>query len=165
MKKTIFLSLAVILAGTLILTGCGEEKVAEKAIESSTGGQADVDVDDDTVTVNTNGSSFTAGEAVSLPSGFPSDVYVIDGTIKAATTVTEGEVYSVSIQTDTSVSDAADEYQEELANDGWEVNMTLNAGGVSSMTAQKDNRTVTISIGQDEDENKTLVTIGTSTDQ
>jgi len=165
MKKTIFLSLAVILAGTLILTGCGEEKVAEKAIESSTGGQADVDVDDDTVTVNTNGSSFSAGDEVALPSGFPSDVYVIDGTVKAATTITEGEVYSVSVQTDTSVSEAADEYQEELANDGWNVTMSLNIEGVSSMTAEKDNRTVTVSIGEDEESSQTLVTIGTSTSE
>ncbi|MDZ7798663.1 MAG: hypothetical protein U5L76_03535 [Patescibacteria group bacterium] len=166
MKKTIVLSLVLILAGSLVLTGCGEEKVAEelteKAIEDSTNGSAGVDVENDSVTVNTNGSSFSAGESVSLPSGFPSDVHVIDGTVKAATTITEGEVYSVSVQTDTSVSDVADEYQEELANDGWDINMSLDIEGISSMTAEKDNRTVTVSIGEDEDEGKTLVTIGTS---
>ena len=79
-----------------------------------------------------------------------------------ATTITEGEVYSVSVETDKSVTEAKEEYDEELANDGWSETLSMNLGGMVSIGAEKDNRTLTISIAEDEDTGKTLVIIGTS---
>lgn len=161
MKKTIILSLGLILASTLFLAGCGE-KAAEKIIEDSTNGAAEVDIDGDSVTVNTNAGTWTAGEDVSLPASFPSDIHVIEGTIKAATTITEGEVYSVSILTDKSVAEAKAEYDEELVKDGWTETISMNFGDVVSIGADKDDRTLNISIGEDEETGQVLVTIATS---
>lgn len=164
MKKFYIFALCVVLAGmAFVVTGCGKktaEKAAEKAIEESTGGQAEVDVGTNSVKINTNAGSFQAGGNISLPSGFPSDVYVIDGTIKAASTVTEGESYTVSIETSKSVSEAKSEYESKLKDDGWNVTLSMDFQGSASLAAEKGDRTVTVSVG--ESEGKTLVILGTS---
>jgi len=151
----------------VVLTGCGEktaEKKAEKAIEESTGGQVDVDIGDNTVKVNTNAGSFAAGDSVNLPSGFPSDVHVVSGTITAATTITEIDGYNVSIQTTKTVNAVKEEYETQLAVDGWTITLTLAIQDGATIGAEKDNRTVTVSISQDDD-GKALVMMGTSTNQ
>jgi len=160
-KKLLFLAMLVIAVG--ILSGCqnAAEKAAETAIEKSTNGQADVDIDNDTATITTDDGSLEVGEDVSLPDGFPSDVYIIDGTIVSAMTLTEGESYTVSIKTDESVNSVKEEYEEELADDGWEVTMSLAIQDGFSLSATKDDRTVTLSIGTDDEE--TVVVINTMT--
>ena len=165
MKKSLFLALCLVVATGLFLTGCGEKKVAEKAaekaIEKSTNGQADVDVDDKTITVNTNAGSWTAGEKVSLPAGFPSDVYVIDGTIKVATTIKENEAYSLSVESSKSVAEAKAEYEKDLAADGWTINANVTVGEMFSLGATKGDRTVNVTVGTTS-EGKTQVTISTA---
>jgi len=149
----------IVLAMAVVLSGCGE-KAAEKAIETSTGGQADVDVDKDSVKVNTNSGSWEVGEEISLPSGFPSDVHVVDGTIVTAMTITENEAYTVSIQTSETVNSVKEEYESELASDGWDVTMSFAMQDGFSMSAEKGDRMVTLSIGS-EDEGA-LVVLSTS---
>ena len=158
MKKILILTFCLVLAATL--TACGCEKTVEKAIEQSTGGEADVDLDDGSVKVNTNEGSLEIGEEVDLPSGFPSDIYVIDGTITAAMSTGE-DTYTVSIETTKSVSEAKAKYESELENDGWDITMTLDIGEGSTIGAEKDNRSVSISIA--ESDGATTVVIGTST--
>lgn len=150
---------AAILIVAVMLSGCGE-KAAEKVIETSTGGQADVDIDNDSVKVNTNAGSWEVGEDISLPSGFPSDVHVVDGTIITAMTITEGESYTVSIQTSETVNSVKEEYESELAADDWEVTMSLAIQDGFSMSAEKGDRIVTVGISS-EDEGA-LVIISTS---
>ena len=162
MKKVFIIAAVLVLAITL--TACGEktaEKKAEKAIETSTGGTADVDIDDETVTVNTNAGSFTVGEEVDLPENFPSDIHMIDGTIKMATETTEIEGFSVSIETSKSVSVAKTEYLEQLVDDGWTITGTLDFTETASIMAEKDDRTVTVTIL--ETDGVVTVGIGTST--
>ncbi len=160
MKKVIVLSVFLV-AVMFVLSGCGE-KAAEKAIETSTGEQADVDIDNDTVSVNTNEGSMQVGEEVDLPDDFPSDVYVIDGTITSALQVNENQGYSVSVTTDESVSNVMDEYEAQLADDGWTISGTMNFGTSATVVAEKGNRSVSVSASEDEDENNTLVVISTS---
>ncbi len=163
MKKTLVIIALVGLVA--VLSGCTEqaaEKAAESAIESSTNNEAEVDFDDETVTVNTNAGSFTAGEEVALPDNFPDDVYVIDGTIISAMEVVESNGFSVSIQTDTSVADAQDAYTDELTDDGWEITGTMTIGSGATIIAEKDERTATVSISRDDDDNMTLVGITTA---
>lgn len=164
MKKFYIFALCVVLTGmAFVVTGCGKktaEKAAEKAIEKATNGQAEVDIGTNSVKINTNAGSFQAGENISLPSGFPSDVYVIDGTIKAASTVTEGEAYTVSIETSKSVTAAKEAYESKLKENGWNVTLSMDFQGSASLAAEKGDRTVTVSIG--ESEGKTLVVLGTS---
>lgn len=162
-KKIYWLAPILLVAIALVLTGCGKklsEKAAEKIIEKSTNGQASVDVDRNQVTINTNGGSYQAGEEVKLPAGFPSDVYVIDGTIKAAMTNAENNGYTVSIETSQSVTEAKTRYEKELVDDGWTMSMSLVYEGAASLGATKGNRTTTISISTVSD--KTTVVLGTS---
>lgn len=167
MKKSLIFALCLFVGVALVLTGCGKsaaEKAAEKTIEKATNGSADVDLDSDTITVNTNAGSWTAGEEVSLPAGFPSDIHVIDGTVKVATTIKENEAYSVSVESTKSVSEAKAEYEEALAADGWTINVNMTIGEMVSLGAEKGDRTVNVAIGKT-DEGKIQVTIATSTQE
>ncbi|MBU0597407.1 hypothetical protein KKF61_00235 [Patescibacteria group bacterium] len=165
MKKIQILAVCLLLIGVAAFTsGCGEkaaEKTAEKIIETSTGGQVDVDIDDDSVSINTNsGSMSTSDEGVSLPDGFPSDVYVVDGTIVTAITNTESDGYSLSIVTNKSVAETKEEYEADLEAEGWTITMTLNILDGASIAAEKDDRSVSVSISQGDD--GTTVMLGTS---
>jgi len=148
MKKLFVLAAILIVA--VMLSGCGE-KAAEKAIETSTGGQADVDIDKDSVKVNTNAGSWEVGEDISLPSGFPSDVHVVDGTIVTAMTFTEGESYTVTIQTSKTVNSVKEEYESELASDGWDITMSLVIEGDFFFFFEKGDRMVSVSIGSEDE--------------
>lgn len=166
-KHISLIILALVLVSGIILSGCTKkasekaaETVTEKAIEKSTNGQADVDISTNTVTINTNGSSFQAGENVSLPSGFPSDIYVIDGTLKSATTTNENNGYSLSIETSKSLSNARDQYEQKLKDEGWTVTATMNFQGSASIVAEKDNRSVSVMVS--ESDGKTTVVVITS---
>jgi hypothetical protein len=166
MKKSLFFALCLVMAAGLFLTGCGEkkiaEKVAEKAIEKATNGAAEVAVDNDTITVNTNAGSWTAGENVSLPTGFPSDVYMIDGTVKVATTIKENEAYMVSLETTKSVAEAKTAYEKELAADGWTININMTISESVSLGGEKGDRLVNATIMK-LDDSKTQVTLSVST--
>ena len=120
-----------------------------------------MDIDNDQVTVNTNAGSFQAGESVSLPSDFPDDVYVIDGTIKTALALTENQGYSVSIESNVSVSEAKSTYESELADAGWTIASTYSTANGAVLSAQKANRLATVSLS--EADNQTTVVISTST--
>lgn len=164
MKKYLTLALCMVLVVTMFaVVGCGKktaENLAEKAIEKATNSQVDVDVSNNTVKFNTNGGTFESGDKVSLPAGFPSDIFVIDGTIKTATKMTQNEYYTVSVETAKSVTAADAEYQQELKKDGWEITATYNISASSTIAAQKADRTLSVSIS--ESEGKTLVILGTS---
>lgn len=166
MKKFYIFALCVMLVGmAFAVTGCGKttaEKAAEKAVEKATNGQASVNISTNTVTINVNGSSYQAGGNVKLPSGFPSDVYVIDGTIKAASTVKENESYTVSIETTKSVADAKAKYESELKNDGWEITISMSYENSASVGAKKGDRTVTVAIGESEGKTLVVVTVAKS---
>jgi hypothetical protein len=165
MKKSLIIALCLVVGfGLIFVAGCGKktaEKTIEKSIEESTNGQADVDLDEGSVKVNTNAGSFVVGEEVSLPSGFPSDVHVIDGTIKSAVTIKENESYTITVETSKSIAQAKSDYETELKADGWTVSASVDLTNVSSLSAEKGNRTVSVVIS--ESEGKTMVMIGTAT--
>ena len=154
MKKTLILAFCLVLAVTL--SGCGKktaEKAAEKTLEKLTNGQ--VDVDEGTVKINTNSGSYAYGEEVDLPSDFPSDVYVIDGTIKTASTDKQYGSFAVSIETSKSVSDVKSDYENKLKEKGWNITYSATAQDSSSISAEKDNRVVSVFISSSE--GKTMV--------
>ena len=157
-------SVAVVLS--LSLAGCGKsvsqkasEKTAEKIIEKQTGGKADVDINKGNVKVETKEGKMEAGENVKLPSDFPKDIYVIDGTIKAAISDQARDSQTISIETDKSMDEVSSLYQEKLKSDGWKITGTMAYGDVSTVVAEKDNRTASVVISKGD--NKTTVTLST----
>ncbi len=162
MKKTLFI--VTLLAFAVILSGCGKktvEKKAETAIEDATGGQADVDIDKNSMTINTDAGSLQIGDTASIPADFPDDVHVADGTVKTAMQLTENDGFSLSLESSDSVADLKTEYENNLASDGWETTMSLELQGVVTMSAEKDDRIVSVIIS--ETDGMTTVGINTST--
>jgi len=161
-KRTLVIALLIFV--TLPAAGCAKkaaEKTAENAIEKSTNGTADVDIKDNSVTVNTNGGSWQAGEQVSLPSGFPSDIYVVDGTIKTAVTTVAGQAYMIALQSTKTVSEIKTLYESKLAAEGWTISANMTIQTSVSLVAEKGNRTVTLSISPSDD-GTTVVSITTA---
>lgn len=148
----------IVVAGAVfLLKGKGTEKAVEQSTEKATGGQANVDLDKNSIKVNTNEGAFEIGKKVSLPSGFPSDVPITDGTITSATTITQDEAYSVTIESTKSVSEVKTEYESKLPQNGWIINASTTFGDNLVLNATKDNRTLGVSII--DNEGKTLVTL------
>lgn len=151
----------------VVLTGCGKaavtqqatEKALENAIEKESGGQAKVDISNDSYKVETKDGNVEIGQNVKLPEGFPGDVYVIDGNIISAFSEPTKENYTVSIQVDKSLSEMMEIYQEKLKDDGWQITGNMAFGDSSTVIAEKGDRTATVMAGKSDD--KTSITIST----
>jgi hypothetical protein len=161
-KKTLVLGI-VALGGVLVISGCGKslsdraaEGLAEGMIEKSLGGNADVDLSGGSMKANVGGVSIETGDGAGLPTGFPSDVYVIKGKIISAINNIEQKSYSVYIETNGTVQEATLDYNKELADDGWTITGSANFGGVLSLSAEKEGRVLSVVISTG-DEGKTLV--------
>lgn len=157
----------MLLALTLPLLGlsCAKkavERSAEKSIEKATNGAADVDIGTNSVKVNINGGSTVGevGDSVKVPDGFPSDVYVIDGTVKTAVTKTDTKGYTLSINTSLTPAEAKSRYEAKLKEQGWTIIMTLDAGDGATVSASKGERNVTVIISTSD--GQTNVILGTS---
>lgn len=155
------------LLGVLALAGCGPsvsekvgQEIAEKAIESSTGGQADVDINaDGGATIETAEGKFQSGDDLSLPSDWPSDVYVIDGKVKAVIAGKEGSGTTISIEADGAIKDIAATYKNELESDGWKISGTMDFGTSASVIAEKDDRNVSVMIGEGDEKTSVVLSI------
>ncbi len=172
-KKLIMIVIVVVVLGALgyVVRGMFSrniaENMAENALERASGGKFDVDYKgDNSITVKGDEGSFAAGENVSLPKDWPSDVPVISGAKIAyagSSNPTTGQAgLSVMFTTSKSVSEVSDYYNNELKDKGWVVENTGSFGGSSFVSAKKDSRTVGLTII--DSDGATSVTIGVQTD-
>lgn len=156
---------AVVIGAALLLSGCGKtaaEKAAESMIKSATNGSADVDISTNSVKVNTNGYSYQGGSNVTLPDGFPSDIYIIDGTLTTASTVTPTNGFTISIDTTKTIPEAFDLYKSKLATAGWTIDNTMSFEGSAGVFSSKDpNRLCNISLMTNSENSHTTVLINT----
>lgn len=148
-RKLISIGLVLVLI-PLIGASCGQkavERTAEKALEKASNGNVDIDINKNTVAVNINGGvTGQIGDDVKLPNDFPSDVYVVDGTIKTAIRNAERNGFSVSLQTTKTPAEVKALYDEKLKAQGWNETLSMNAGDGSTTSASKGTRTVTVII-------------------
>jgi len=166
-KLKLYGLLVMLPAMAITLAGCGKsvsqmigEKVAQTAINSQTGGKANVDLSNNNVKVNSKEGSYEAGDNVKLPDGFPSDVYVIPGKIGSAITSASSAGFTISITTDKSVEEAAAAYQDKFKADGWKITGTMNFGESSSVVAEKDNRTASVIISKGDNNTSVVLSTG-----
>ncbi len=165
MKKVLFFSLALLFTVTLLGSGCAKKAVEEKVeddIEEATNGEADVDIDDNSVNINTDDASIEIGESVEVPADFPSDVYIIDGTVVLALEIEENNGYTLNIQTDKPVAEAKAEYQNQLEAEGWAIDISMDLGGSSSLSAQKDSRYASVTISEVDGQTTVVLSTGSS---
>ena len=149
--------------GSRFFWGNVAENMAENALERATGGKVDIDYNsDNTVTFEGEEGSFQAGENVSLPNDWPSDVPVMSGAkisyAGSSNPSTGAPGASVTFTTSKSASEVASYYNSELVNHGWTIDSTANMGGANVISAKKGERTVGLYII--ESEGTTSVTIG-----
>ncbi len=151
---TIRTALSLSLA-TIALAGCGQsaiEREAERAIERDTGEQADVDLDGDTMRIDTKDGTVEIGRQT-IPSDWPTDIGTYPGsTIVSSANVTSDKGQPASMITATS-DDAAQKiatyFKDRLTADGWQVNAEAVMGTMTIISATKADREFALQIVSD----------------
>lgn len=143
MKHPRLLWLIPLATSAVFVAGCGQKVTIKTTNGTATG---TVDVDKQSANLNINGSTLVTGNKVQLPADFPSDVYIISGTIKTAVS-TPNISDTVAIEATPSMSAANELYKTKLVENGW----TITTSGVidvhsAAIMATKDTRSVTVSI-------------------
>ena len=132
--------LAVVLAAVAAITfGCGKSDTYKVK-----GGEVTVNKKDGQVTFqgkNKDGNVIVtaAKEGVALPDGFPKDVPIYKGAVVQVAS-TQGKMMLVHLNISAPVADALKYYQDQLKEQGWEINSTMNMGEGSMLTAKKGGR-------------------------
>ncbi len=139
---------ALVLVPALALTGaCGggdeeaAERIAENALEDANGGDADVDIDGDEVTIETDEGTMSMGQ--DLPSDFPSDVTLLEGEILTAMSLT-GTGWTVLMTIDGNPADVAEEAKAALG-DAYTVDGEFKAQDVVNYSLKGPEYTITVS--------------------
>lgn len=183
--RTVGLALAGFL--TFGAAACGgdtvAEKLTEKALEASSGGDADIDLGDGTFSVETDEGSFSVDEdgkvqidsedgsfssssSSELPDDFP-DVPLPDGDLQVSsvTETPEGTNYSASFVVDDDPADVFNELIAAYEDDGYEVegksetNSSDGFFGGAGLVGHGDHDVYLSVIGSDGDETLVNMTL------
>lgn len=139
-----------VLAVVLFMFGCGRkagEKAAERQIEKglqeSSGGDAKVDIDGDSISIETEDGAMqmSSGKQAKIPEAFPKDVFV-HGDIQVAMTVPQG--FSLVLQTKDTQDKVAEIYSKKMQAAGWSREMSADMGGQKMSIFKKEDRTVSL---------------------
>ncbi len=142
------------------------EKSIEKAIKSSGGGVADVDIDrsgdEYEVTYETEEGSLKISSKGELPKDFPNSIPVYPGA-KVVGTVIIDELRggSVSLTSDKDPMDVTSYYRKELENNGYDITSFFESEGTSIISAKNSSLNVGVAVVLD-DEIGTMIQISYS---
>jgi hypothetical protein len=168
MKKNLIMLVAV-LGFSLTLTGCFKspsqklgEKMVEKAIESQSGGNVDVDTNSGTMNFKSDdgNTQVSTGGEVDLPDGFPEEL-IIAGDAKVIIASSADKTMSVAYQTDGDQSELFADYKTKLIDQGWakEFEMDAGTGKVVNFKKGTQRASITISENSNKDEKQTMVNV------
>jgi predicted outer membrane protein len=153
----------------LLAFGCGEksekmaaEKMAEKAIESNFGGDAKVDIEKESIRIETDKGemTMTAGDSAKLPANFPKDVFLYkDADLKMAMELPQA--LNLTFETNEAVSKVSETYLAEMTDNGWQKKMDMDMQGQKMMAFSKDERTVSVMISSDQSKTQIALTVAT----
>jgi len=141
-----------------------QEETAERMLEKASGGEADVEIDNESTTITTEEGT-SAINTDSLPDGFPSDVPIYPDAKIGYSHLGAGEASesaSVSLTTGDGVNKVSDWYKSQITGAGWNIEQTnsITTGGsdtVEYYTATKGERELSVTVTPEEGE--TLITI------
>jgi hypothetical protein len=139
MFKKLTITLALLAAITF---GCGKSSTyktrdGEVTVDKSAG---QVTFEGKTKEGNVKVAASETG--VALPDNFPKDVPIYKGAVvKVAST--QGKAMMVHMEVPASVPDALKFYQDQLKDQGWEIESTMNMGEGSMLSAKKTDRQCT----------------------
>jgi len=146
--------LALFMFGVVVLVaGCGydsEEKVVEEMLEKSTGGDTEVDITEQQVTIKGETEegryTVTGGEDIKLPEDFPADIAIYPAAKVISSMQMQGGISLVMTSSDDKDKVTATLKQEMGAKD-WTVKQAMNMGTQSMLLFVKNERNVNVSIG------------------
>lgn len=156
---------AAVLAAALLLSACGgsaedaTESAVEDAIESELGGGATVDVEEDSLTIDTEDGSISAGTG-ELPEGFPDSVPLVNGEVVFGqrSDSPEGSGWTVQLQVETTPDEAAAELTRALDEAGFEVQAVPAEGG-STLLADSEEWSVLVVVAAGDTGTTVLYTV------
>ena len=139
----------------IALGACGKspaDRMAEAAIEASTGQKASVDTESGAVTFKTDQGDMkvTSGDAATLPATFPKDVYLPDG-YKVASAMEMPNAFVIEIDAPGKVAPMFAEASKRMEAEGWTQRMAMQNDASSQMVVyEKANRNATLSFYDNE---------------
>jgi len=147
-KKLIIIGAVVVV---LVVAGAASrflgKSAAERAIEQATGGNAEVNSEDGTVTVKTDQGTYSTGDK--LPSDFPADVPLYPGAKVQGSVAAAGQTgggHYVGLVTSDSLDAVAAWYKSHVVSEGWTVASDATINGTVILGATKDNRNLAVTI-------------------
>jgi hypothetical protein len=128
------------------------EEILEKAIEQSTGKNAEIDVDGQNVTIETEGKKVEIqAKGASWPDEIPKDVPLFPyGKIKGVTRTETPEGLSWGVVVDQVPDNIVRNYEEKLKSNGFQTSsmlMSTEDGQGGSITGEKDNISIVLMTG------------------
>ena len=177
MKKS-YLLFAVFLCAVFVLSGCSltdslmekaGEEVAEQGLEIITDSELDADFNDGSFTIDSEEGSVSIG-GTEIPEDFPSDVPVYANAEVVWTSFSSGdETYWIDFESTDDYSTIKAYFDEEIEKEGWELydtsTYTSDGQETTLYSADRDNRTLIVTLSHSESEDKTMISISTTTEQ
>ncbi len=138
---------ALVLVALSLVTGCGKireklaQKAAEKAVETSTGGDVKISSGGVTVKDAKGGGAATFGDSAKLPDGWPSDVPAYpDAKIVASMATPQGK--TTVMETKDAPAKVADFYKSKLSS--FARQSDVDAAGVRQLVYKSGSRTIQV---------------------
>ena len=156
----------VILTILLVLVGCGkktEEKIAEKIIEKSIGGKADVDIAKGTMNIETEDGNMSVqtGKSAKIPDKFPTDIFVFKPSdVLMAMELPKG--YTISLKTGKDVAAVTSAYKKSMTDKGWKQKAAMDLDGKSMFFYEKEKRVTHVAISHKDGETNIVLTASTN---
>ena len=159
MRKVIMFGCCVAL---IAVAGCGKkagekisekvmEKAMEKAIKDGGGGEASVDIQGETMKVQTKEGNITisGGSKAKIPANFPKDIYVYEGA-EVAAVIDAGEALTLSLTCKDTPAKVASTYKEKMKEKGWGIEQSMDMGGQQIVMLKKAERQVVVTVGDNQ---------------
>lgn len=141
--------------GGVALAGCSSasDTAAEKITEAATGGDVEISENGDVSISTPDGNMSISEGGQELPADFPSDVPVPDGTIESLTTTNtagSGPSFIFAVRLEGEVPAITEQLSTDFVAKGWtEQSKTTAADGAMLIYEMDDGRNVTVSLGED----------------
>lgn len=152
-------------AVSLLLVACnsGPENAMERAIENEAGGDADVEMNaDGTMHIETDEGTYNTGNEI--PADWPEDVPTYADAIvqySASVDPVSGKPGSILVMMSTdSIEDVTEFYKNELAAQGWNLEGSMQGGGMTIMGGMKDERQVSVMIAGADGQTSITLAVG-----
>lgn len=161
----------LLLVSMLAVNGCGksrQEKMAEKAIEAQTGGQADVNLDKQQMTIETKEGDkmqIAGGEeGLKVPADFPKDIHVYPGA-KVEASFKSNDNVQLHLGTADPVAKVIAQYQAQLKKEGWAEKTVTQTAESSMIEYTKDSRTVIVNASAEGKQTRIMIMISKEEEQ